>query len=108
MLSKSELARLYGMSLPTFRKKIQGVFEKGKRKFNAADVEIIMKLLGPPKGNQSSQKMQQKEVGSNNNTEALNVQPLAKNDDILRLIMQLSEEDKELVIGLVRRLLRKA
>jgi hypothetical protein len=108
MLSKSELARLYSMSLPTFRKKIQGVFEKGKRKFNAADVEIVMRLLGPPKGNQSGQKTQQKEVGFNNDTEALNVQPSAKNDDILSLIKQLCDEDKELVIGLVRRLLRKA
>ncbi|MEN7551752.1 hypothetical protein AAG747_27800 [Rapidithrix thailandica] len=50
MISKSQLAMMYKVSLPTMRKMLRELgFEKGKRLFKPKDVAFIIRQFGPPK-----------------------------------------------------------
>ena len=51
MISKSQLAELYHISLPTLRNRLRevGMYQKKKRLYSVLEVVEIFRLLGNPK-----------------------------------------------------------
>lgn len=51
MINKTQLAEIYGISLPTLRKRLKeiGMYNNSKRLFSPFELCEILKLMGSPK-----------------------------------------------------------
>lgn len=102
LMTKLELAQLYGISRPTLSKRIAGLgFEKGRKKFSAVEVEQIMQYLGPPQQNRLTEHRKKTEVDNNGQDEHLNEEDQTL-EEVLGLFEQLTSTDQELLLRLMR------